>query len=1079
MANQVIVTKDHTVQVSVTPTPQVQVQLSRAAINAPLAGVTQIVAGNNIDITPDNGVGIVTINATANITSSKISNGTSSVDIATVNGPIISNVSAGNSYTLQYQDSYHWEVYPEDDTTGPYATWAWINASLNNGDPIVMIESQPRDTGIPQRWTFDAHGNLTLPGNAAYQSSIIFDAEQNVYIQQGMGALSLVANNKSWTFNSDGNLSVPGSITTSGSGGDISGANVITANYFVGNGGNLTNINGSNVSNVANADHANIADAANVAYSVAGANVTGTVANATYADTSGVADSANSVAGANVTGTVANATYADTSGVAYSVDLANVVGIGNIASINLDANVSNILAGDGSWIPLPTVSSNANYANFAGTAFAVDGANVNGAVAYATTANSVAGANVTGTVANAAYATNAGSATTANSANSVTLANVSGAGNIASINLDGSASNVLYGNGVFGAVSIPTASSISNGTSNVSIPTANGNITVSAAGNAWTFGTDGNIKIPGGGQITTFYGGGLGNSIRLLAPNGFSAAGTTSNNGLGAVSVYNRGAFGANYEAVYITSGDNTYGNGLVYQRSNDGASYVFQTYGTGTFRFNLGNLVSANYVAGTLTTAAQPNITSVGILTSLAVTGNISGANLTGNHFGNGSALTSITGANVIGTVANATYATSAGTADTVTTAAQPNITSVGTLSALTVNGNSDLGAVGNVIITGGTANYVLQTDGAGNLSWAAQSGGGGSNFANYAGVVTTAAQPNITSVGNLTSVTTTGNVNLSSVNTGLSRVVLSTPTYGGVFNGTTQYLTVPANAAFAFGTGNFTAECWVYLTSYNPFAQLLGTHDYGVAVDWLFYVNGSGQLSYLDPGAGVLNFPTVVTQNTWHHVALVRNSGIITAYIDGVNAGASFSSSYNITNNSIPFSIGAAPNAAGPSFLSGSVTNARVVKGIAVYTSAFTVPNNPLAATQSSNVNGNPSAAIAGAQTSILTLQDVAIVDNSTYAFTITNNGPVTTTPVSIFGATQTTFLTDGATWQSTPIEVTGNLSASGLIKFASYTVAELTAITGTVGQAAAVSDSSPPGKLAYWSSNSWLYVSSDSAI
>jgi hypothetical protein len=44
-----------------------------------------------------------------------------------------------------------------------------------------------------------------------------------------------------------------------------------------------------------------------------------------------------------------------------------------------------------------------------------------------------------------------------------------------------------------------------------------------------------------------------------------------------------------------------------------------------------------------------------------------------------------------------------------------------------LNVAGTSNLGAVGNVIITGGTANYVLSTNGSGNLSWVAQSGGGG----------------------------------------------------------------------------------------------------------------------------------------------------------------------------------------------------------------------------------------------------------------------------------------------------------------------------------------------------------------
>jgi len=44
-----------------------------------------------------------------------------------------------------------------------------------------------------------------------------------------------------------------------------------------------------------------------------------------------------------------------------------------------------------------------------------------------------------------------------------------------------------------------------------------------------------------------------------------------------------------------------------------------------------------------------------------------------------------------------------------------------------LKVDGSSDLGNVSNVIITGGTNGYVLQTDGSGNLSWTEQTGGGG----------------------------------------------------------------------------------------------------------------------------------------------------------------------------------------------------------------------------------------------------------------------------------------------------------------------------------------------------------------
>lgn len=118
------------------------------------------------------------------------------------------------------------------------------------------------------------------------------------------------------------------------------------------------------------------------------------------------------------------------------------------------------------------------------------------------------------------------------------------------------------------------------------------------------------------------------------------------------------------------------------------------------------GLVANANYAnfAGTVLTNAQPNITSVGTLGNLAVTNDINSSALTTGFItlngnmnsngtiaafffnGNGNPLFGLNGSNVIGAVANANFATTAGT---VTTNAQPNITSVGTLTSLNVTGN------------------------------------------------------------------------------------------------------------------------------------------------------------------------------------------------------------------------------------------------------------------------------------------------------------------------------------------------------------------------------------------------------
>ncbi len=85
--------------------------------------------------------------------------------------------------------------------------------------------------------------------------------------------------------------------------------------------------------------------------------------------------------------------------------------------------------------------------------------------------------------------------------------------------------------------------------------------------------------------------------------------------------------------------------------------------------------------LAGTVNTAAQTNITSLGTLSALTVSGDIT-AN--GNIVGDSS--TNITG------IAGVTATTLSGT---LQTAAQTNVTSVGTLTGLDVNGHSELDGV------------------------------------------------------------------------------------------------------------------------------------------------------------------------------------------------------------------------------------------------------------------------------------------------------------------------------------------------------------------------------------------------
>jgi hypothetical protein len=77
---------------------------------------------------------------------------------------------------------------------------------------------------------------------------------------------------------------------------------------------------------------------------------------------------------------------------------------------------------------------------------------------------------------------------------------------------------------------------------------------------------------------------------------------------------------------------------------------------------------------------------------------------------------------------------------------------------------------------------------------------------------------------------------------------------------------------------------------------------------------------------------------------------------------------------------------------YVTGYISNTRIVKGLAVYTGNFTVPTSPLQATQSSGTN---IAAITGSSTSLLTCQSNRLNDNSLYNFTVTKVGDTTVSP------------------------------------------------------------------------------------
>jgi len=599
---------------------------------------------------------------------------------------------------------------------------------------------------------------------------------------------------------------------------NIVSANWINASYFAGNGHNLFGLVGANV--VGQVGFANVAN------NVAGSNVSGQV---------GFANVANNVAGSNVSGQVSNALI---SGTVYVAAQPNITSVGNLTSLTVTGNttlgnqvVSNYFIGNlfglannartvtfgaqpnitslGTLTSL-AVSGNStlgnsvtanffvgnlygvansatsantalqsNRANFANVANFANYSNFAGSTDFCNTANfannalSVDAANIVGQVANSLIAGTVYINAQPNITSLGTLTGLTVLGNVnatnVTANLSGNGSRIfnITGSNVSGTVANATHALNANTANTANTATTAGTVTTAAQPNITSLGTLTALAVTGNISAANVTGNLSGNGSRISSLNASNIVGIVAN--------ANYASFANIAQTTNVAlsaSTANTVTNNAQPNITSVGtltSLSVSNNITTGNLFANTG-IVSASVLLGNLNTSAQPNITSVGTLTSLSVAGNISAGNINAgnlltanfisgtlttnaqsniNYLGNVGWLnvdTAIPNSNGnvtfngsmsgIGAASNITITGNLAAGNsvaanfllgTLTVNTQPNITSVGNLTSLTVVGQSNLGNVGNVKILGGNANYVLSTDGAGNLNWVEQTGGNG----------------------------------------------------------------------------------------------------------------------------------------------------------------------------------------------------------------------------------------------------------------------------------------------------------------------------------------------------------------
>ena len=231
-----------------------------------------------------------------------------------------------------------------------------------------------------------------------------------------------------------------------------------------------------------------------------------------------------------------------------------------------------------------------------------------------------------------------------------------------------------------------------------------------------------------------------------------------------------------------------------------------------------------------------------------------------------------------------------------------------------------------------------------------------------------------------------------------------------GSIVTTTNQSIRIPTNSAFTYGTGDFTIEWWSLQTSSSG-VQGIWRNSTGDAVNSIGFwtITQANRILTVSIGNGTttdtINSNSAISLSIWNHYAFVRTGNVFKLYVNGVAQTQTLTSSIDLPAQLTPsyMQIG---NAGGPYM--GRITNFRIVKGTAVYTTNFTPPTQPLKA-----ISGTSLLLLAGDSSNFLT-------DRGPNAFTITNVG-ATFSSTSPFASVREakgnfTMVSGGPTYSST---------------------------------------------------------------
>jgi hypothetical protein len=140
--------------------------------------------------------------------------------------------------------------------------------------------------------------------------------------------------------------------------------------------------------------------------------------------------------------------------------------------------------------------------------------------------------------------------------------------------------------------------------------------------------------------------------------------------------------------------------------------------------------------------------------------------------------------------------------------------------------------------------------------------------------------------------------------------------------------------SSSFDFGSGDFTVESWIRITSlavYHPILEGRTSASYTNYVFGIYNISGTLRMDFVNLGGATNRSATTtsVPLNTWTHVLWVRSGGITSFYVNSIKDATTNSYAGSLSPPNTNILIGAAVD---PLYFNGNISNVRVYKNKAL---------------------------------------------------------------------------------------------------------------------------------------------------